>query len=199
MEETRETMLRENENSTRIEDRDHDHTDHSHEYDRGFDHEHHDQEHDHGHHDHDRGHNHDHDYHDHGHHDHNHDHDHDHHDHHHHDPVSISHHEGATIAAMQGVIPIADYDDAEKHLAEMLREAGKQVTEAGGIIGHIKFVLTSAGKCGQISVTDLEENIRYFEPNSCRAEGVAIVFALEDDVLEKIMMETVGRLFASET
>ena len=181
---------------------------HEHEHHHEHEHEHHhDHEHEHEHHHHEHGHDHEHEHH--------HDedcgcgHDHDevecddpnctdpsHHHHHHHDElVEISHHESSIIGAMKGVMDTADYDEAEKLLAAQMREAGRLVTEAGGIIGHIKFVLTSAGRCGQISVTDVEENIRHFDGGSSTVEGVAIVFAVEDDQLREILEHTIGSLF----
>ena len=130
---------------------------HEHEHHHEHDHEHH-HEHDHEHHHHDDecdcGCDHDHEHH---HHDDEcgcgHDHDHDEHEchdpnctdpshhHHHHDDeelVHISHHESSTIGALKGLIPTADYDEAEKQLAAAMREAGRLVTEAGGIIGHME-------------------------------------------------------------
>ncbi len=99
---------------------------------------------------------------------------------------------------MKGQIPVADYAKAEQMLAEQMREAGRRVTEAGGIIGHIKFVLTAPGQCGQISVTDINENIRHFEGTSSSMEGVAIVFAVEDAELTKILEETIGSILIRE-
>ena len=182
------------------------HHDHDHEHHDHHDHDHHD--HDHDHHDHEHHHDHDHECecgcgHDHEHH-----HDeecHDpnctdpsHHHHHHDELVEISHHESSVIGAMRFTMATADYDEAEKLLAAQMREAGRRVTEAGGIIGHIKFVLTAAGKCGQISVTDVEENIRRFDGGTSQVEGVAIVFMVEDDVLTHILEETIGSLKAAE-
>ncbi len=112
--------------------------------------------------------------------------------------MEISHHESSIIGAMKGVMATADYDEAEKALAAATREAGRLVTEAGGIIGHIKFVLTSAGRCGQISVTDVEETIRHFDGTASQVEGVAIVFAVEDDELVKILTETIGSILIRE-
>ena len=127
------------------------------------------------------------------------DHDHSHHDHdHHHETVHISHHEGAVIGAIQGRIPIADYDEAEKLLASKMREAGRLVTQAGGMIGHIKFIVSEAGRCGQISVTDIDEHIRHFEGGNCHAEGVAIVFGVDDEMLTKILENTVGKILGNE-
>ena len=187
-----------------------------HEHEHNHDHEHHhDHEHEH-HHDHEHEHHHDHEHEHHHHHDEDCDcgcdHDHDevecddpnctdpsHHHHHHHDElVEISHHESSVIGAMKGVMGTADYDEAEKQLAAQMREAGRLVTEAGGIIGHIKFVLTSAGRAGQISVTDVEENIRRFDGGTSTVEGVAIVFAVEDDRLREILEHTIGTLFVKE-
>ena len=163
-------------------------------------------------HEHHHEHHHEHDHeHEHHHHDHDHEHEHHHdeechdpnctdpsHHHHHHELVSISHHESSVIGSLKGAIPEADYDKAEQMLAEQMREAGRRVTEAGGIIGHIKFVLTGPGKCGQISVTDVEENIRHFDGTASQVEGVAIVFAVEDEELVKILTETIGSILVKE-
>ena len=97
---------------------------------------------------------------------------------------------------MKGVMPVSDYDEAEAMLAEQMREAGRRITEAGGIIGHIKFMLSTADKCGQISVTDVNETIRRFSGSSSTVEGVAIVFAIDDDTLTDILEHTIGQLFA---
>ena len=197
----------------------HGHEHHDHDCDCGCEHDHdheHDHEHEH-HHDHDHEHHHEHEHEHHHDHDecgcgceHDHDHDHEeechdpnctdpsHHHHHHHELVSISHHEGAVIGALKGAIGEADYDKAEKLLAAQMREAGRRVTELGGIIGHIKFVLTGPGKCGQISVTDVEETIRHFDGTASQVEGVAIVFAVEDDELVKILTETIGSILIRE-
>ena len=142
------------------------------------------------HHDHDHAHEHEHEHH------HHHEHDHEH--EHHHGPVTISHHEGAVIGGMRGIIREADYDRAEKLLSAQLREAARRVAEAGGIVGHIKFVVSALGQCGQISVTEETEQVRRFEAGCCRAEGVAIVFAVEDEALEHILLETVGTVVEPE-
>ncbi len=177
----------------------HDH-EHEHEHEREHEHHHdHDHEHEHHHHDGECGCDHDHHDHDHG------EECHDpnctdpsHHHHHHHELVSITHHESAVIGALKGAVPEPDYDKAEKLLAEQMREVGRRVTELGGIIGHIKFVLTAPGKCGQISVTDVEETIRHFDGTASQIEGVAIVFAVEDDELVKILTETIGSILVKE-
>jgi hypothetical protein len=98
---------------------------------------------------------------------------------------------------MKGVIPEKDYDKAEKLLAGKMKEAGARITEAGGIIGHIKFIITESGRCGQISVTDVDEYIKHFESETCSIEGVAIVFAVEDELLKTILTETIGSILAN--
>ena len=148
-------------------------------------------EHEHHHHEHEHEHEHEH------HHEHEHQHDHEH-EHHHHGPVTISHHEGAIIGGMRGIIHEADYESAERLLSAQLREAARRVAEAGGLVGHIKFVVSALGQCGQISVTEETEQVRRFEAEYCRAEGVAIVFAVEDEELEHILLETVGTVVETE-
>ena len=184
--------------------------DHEHHHDHGEDcgcHGHdHDHHHDHGEdcdcgcHEHDHEHHHDHGE-DCGCHDHDHEHHHDHgedcgchdHDHeHHHDGIDITYHDMSMIGSMAGVLNAAGYEEGEKILAGQLREIGRRVNEAVGIIGHIKFVLTAQGQSCQISVTDEEESIRRFTSNSCHVEGVAIVFNLEEDTLRAILRETLG-------
>ena len=152
--------------------------------------------HEHEHHEEHHEHDHEHEHHGHEHHEHHHEHDH---DHHHHGPLSISHHEGAVIGAVKGVIAGKTYEEAETLLAAQMREAGRRVTEAGGLIGHIKFILTENGRCGRISVTDEEENIKHFEGSGCRAEGVAIVFLAEDEKLEEILTETIGSILEEQS
>ena len=41
-------------------------------------------------------------------------------------------------------------------------------------------------------MTDVAENVRYFDTDTCKVEGVAIVFHLEDSVLHQILQETLG-------
>ena len=118
-------------------------------------------------------------------------HDHEHEHEHHHDGISITFHDMSMIGSMAGTLN-ATYEEGEKILGAQLREIGRRVTEAGGIIGHIKFVLTSQGKSCQISVTDVDESVRYFSADNCHVEGVAIVFCLEEDTLREILHETLG-------
>ena len=122
------------------------------------------------------------------------------HHHHHHEEntiVQITHHEGSVIGSMKGTMPVGEYDEAERKLALQMREAGRRITQAGGVIGHIKFILTSSSRCGRISLTGTNENIRHFENNKTHVEGVAIVFAIRDELLSDILTNTVGSLMRS--
>ena len=66
-------------------------------------------------------------------------------------------------------------------VSAQMREIGRRIRAQGGIIGHIKFILGSPEKCCQISLTDTSETVRYFDSDSCRIEGVAIVFLISEE------------------
>ena len=142
----------------------------------------------HGHHDHAHDHAHEHD------HDHGHDHDHDHAHHHDHEAggVHISRHEGALIGSVQGHLPCGDFQRAQEALTEQMHAIGRRICGEGGIIGHIKFIVSAPEHCCQISLTDTTENARYFDADSCRVEGVAIVFNIGEETLRTILQETLG-------
>ena len=112
--------------------------------------------------------------------------------------MSISHHETSIIGAVKGVMKEKNFETAEKALADQMKECGRLVTGAGGIIGHIKFVLSGPGKCSQISVTDVDENIRRFDGTNSTLEGVAIVFMVEDEVLTDILNKTICTLIEEQ-
>jgi len=160
-------------------------------------HEHHEHGHEHEHHEH--GHEHEH-MHDHGHeheHDHGHEHHHGHeHDHHHEGPVHIDRHEGAVIGAVKGVMPVADHKEAEKLLSAAMKKAAERIDSLGGVIGHIKFVLTAEGMASRLSLTDDEVSVMRFKGTGHRVEGVAIVFNVEDEDLEDILEDTLCGLFS---
>ena len=80
-----------------------------------------------------------------------------------------------------------------------MHSIGQRIGEAGGIIGHIKFILSAPEHCCQISLTDTAENARYFDTDFCRVEGVAIVFNVSDDMLHTILQETLGAVLKGLT
>lgn len=112
--------------------------------------------------------------------------------------MSISHHETSVIGAVKGIMKEKDFEKAEAALAAQMKECGRLVTDAGGIIGHIKFVLSGPGKCSQISVTDVDENIRRFDGTDSTLEGVAIVFMVEDEALTDILNKTICTLIEEQ-
>lgn len=118
------------------------------------------------------------------------------HHHHHHSQetggIHISRHEEAVIGSLRGSLPVSDFQEARQMVSAQMREIGRRVSEQGGIIGHIKFILGSPEKCCQISLTDTSENVRYFDSDSCRIEGVAIVFLISEEELGRILRETLG-------
>jgi len=93
---------------------------------------------------------------------------------------------------------VSDHDEAEKLLSEAMSEAAERISAMGGIIGHIKFVVTAEGAASQLSITDEEVSVRRFEGTAHRVEGVAIVFNVEDEALEEILEETVCELFPGD-
>ena len=125
--------------------------------------------------------------HDHGHH---HDHGHSHERSHSHGGIHIAHHEDALIGSVQGNMPGTDFLKAQEALTEQIHQLGQQIRGQGGIIGHIKIILSSPEHCCQISLTDTTDSTRYFDMDFCRVEGVAIVFGIEDETLEVILRET---------
>ena len=122
------------------------------------------------------------------------------HEHAHPGPIRISRHEGALVGAVRGSISGLGFDEAEARLAAQAEEAARRVGTAGGVVGHIKFSLCEEGRCALVSVTDAGARslVRRFPGSGCLVEGAAIVFALEEETLERILEETVGSLLQPE-
>ncbi len=108
--------------------------------------------------------------------------------------IHIIHHEEALIGSVQGQLPGADFPKAQEVLTEQIRRLGQQIGCQGGMIGHIKFILSSPEHCCQISLTDVTESTRYFDMNFCRVEGVAIVFGIEKETLRTLLQDTLGAI-----
>lgn len=106
----------------------------------------------------------------------------------------LTHHEGSLIGSIQGRLFCKDFEKAQELLEEQIRILGQRIGQQGGIIGHIKLVINAPEHCCQISLTDLEENVRFFDMDSCCVEGAAIVFLLEEDVLHQLLCETLGTI-----
>ncbi len=102
----------------------------------------------------------------------------------------ISHHEGALIGSVHGRLPCGDFEQAQATLVELAHRIQDEICRQGGIVGHIKFIINSPEHCCQISLTGAGEHIRYFDMDSCRVEGVVIVFLVTEDSLHRILQET---------
>ncbi|MCR4434955.1 MAG: hypothetical protein QHH06_05425 [Clostridiales bacterium] len=112
------------------------------------------------------------------------------HDEHHqqHNPITITTHDMSIVGSYKFSIE-KPYQEAEAILDGLLKHVAKEVTDLGGIIGHIKAFLTSENKSCMISITEYESNKRYIESFHCNVEGVAIVFCIEPEQLEGILIK----------
>ncbi|GHU96751.1 hypothetical protein FACS189483_00610 [Spirochaetia bacterium] len=151
---------------------DHHHTHDGHEHNHGY--------HDHDTHEHSHEHHHDHDHSDHG---HSHEHDHD-----EHDFISISHHEESIIAVFRRSIT-ESYSGVTELAEARMRVIAEAITAKGGIIGHIKAIVTAEGDRCMLSLTDAGVGVqkRPLAGESANLELVVIVFCIEADDLREII------------
>lgn len=127
--------------------------------------------------------------------------DHEHHHHHHHEEdgreihgIGISSHEGALIGTLSGHMPAQSVDLAKEQLSAALIALAALIREAGGIIGHIKAIVSEEGRGYQISVTDEQAAVRSLPVSAYRADCAAIVFALSENELRAFLEKTLGAL-----
>ena len=106
----------------------------------------------------------------------------------------VTHHEESLIGSVHGRLCSGNFEKAQELLKEQIRILGQRISQQGGIIGHIKFIVSSPEHCCQISLTDTDETTRFFDLDSCRVEGVAIVFLVEEHILEQLLHETLGTI-----
>lgn len=115
------------------------------------------------------------------------------HEHHHHEQkaISITTHDMSIVGSYKFSIE-KPYEDAVAILDDLLKNVAKEVTNLGGIIGHIKAFLTSENKNCMISITEEESNKRYLGDSRCNIEGVAIVFYIETEQLQDVLINAFG-------
>ncbi|MBQ6550261.1 MAG: hypothetical protein IJL78_02505 [Lachnospiraceae bacterium] len=131
---------------------------------------------------------------------------HEHHHHHHHDEdccceecsgISVTAHEGALIGTLTGHIQADSVDSAKDALSSAMTALAARLSEAGGVIGHIKAIVSEEGRGYQISVTEETAEVRSLTPSAFHADCTAIVFAVPEDTLRAHMHETVGAVILS--
>lgn len=112
--------------------------------------------------------------------------------------VEIAEHEGALIGTVSGHISASDIENAKDILSSEMKRLGALINESGGVIGHIKAIVSEEGRGYQISVTDEEAVMRTLMPSSYHADVAVIIFAIEPDDLHELMEHTVGAVIVPE-
>ncbi|MDR2357736.1 MAG: hypothetical protein LBD92_06635 [Oscillospiraceae bacterium] len=179
----------------------HEHHHHGHEHDHhGHEHDHHGHEHDHhGHEHHHHGHEHDHHGHEHDHHAH--EHHHHHHDHEHGGEAAAGEirverllHDDAIVVSGDMTITAAEYEPARAELDRQLSAVADAVTDAGGIIGHIK-ASASVTSVEMFSVTGEDGVAAKKSPELMIAIHLAaIVFAVDQEFAEQAVRAALERV-----
>jgi len=108
--------------------------------------------------------------------------------------IGIASHEGALIGTLTGHIAADSVDAAKERLCAAMTALAARINEAGGVIGHIKAIVSEEGRGYQISVTEEDAAVRSLPPSAYRADCAAIVFAVEEDALRAYIQQTVGAL-----
>ena len=102
------------------------------------------------------------------------------------------------IGTLTGHISAESVDAAKELLSAAMTSLAALVSEAGGVIGHIKAIVSEEGRGYQISVTEDEAVVRSLMPSAYRAECAAIVFAVEEEALRAYISETLGKLIVPD-
>ncbi len=178
------------------------HHEHEHEHEHCHCHEHeHEHEHCHGHeHEHEHCHEHEHE------HEHCHDHEHEHgHDHEHPhvhgrdvDGIHIEHHEQDDARVISGVTRVSgDYEQLRPALKAEIEALAKQITELGGIIGHVKAA-AEVTQTEMFSVTLEEAMVKRAPAQEITVKMAAIVFCVEPEDVEPLMERALRKLRGQE-
>lgn len=100
--------------------------------------------------------------------------------------ITVKTHETSIVGSYQFDLD-QPFDEAQLILDTLLKQVAKEVTDLGGIIGHIKAFLNSEGKNCMLSITEDDSQKHYGEGSHCHVEGVAIVFCIRPEQLENIL------------
>ena len=131
------------------------------------------------------------------------------HHHHHHDHdeeccceeccgIEITEHEGALIGTLSGHVSAENCDAARDIVSGSMQQLALLINGCGGIIGHIKSIVSEEGRGYQISVTESDSMIRELGPNAFHVDLAVIVFAVGPEKLHDLMEQTVGTLILPE-
>lgn len=105
--------------------------------------------------------------------------------------VSISYHDMSVIASYKFDLNVGENIDKDKCISEFLLDIGSEVEEHGGIIGHIKAISCGCENGKMLSVTyDGAVTENPVKIHKIYAEGVAIVFNVDGEVLSHIVRES---------
>ena len=117
---------------------------------------------------------------------------HDHHEHpehHHEDRIRVERHDVSCVGSLTLKVAM-EYSQGVRLFGELLSKVASAVTEHGGIVGHIKALVTDMSRNSMLSVTDEEEAIvTEYVSYQLAVEIACIVMALEPECLKHILLE----------
>lgn len=112
---------------------------------------------------------------------------------HQHNPqaITVKTHDASLVGSYRLTIELS-FEEAVTTLDAALKKIAAQITERGGIIGHIKANLTAEGQSCMISLTEEKSDQHYNDSRRCQVEGVAIVFGILPEQLTAILNTVLG-------
>lgn len=105
--------------------------------------------------------------------------------------ITVKTHDASLVGSYCLTIELS-FEEAVTTLDAALTKIAAQITELGGIIGHIKANLTTEGQSCMISLTEEKSDQHYSESHRCQVEGVAIVFGILPEQLTAILNTVLG-------
>ncbi len=105
--------------------------------------------------------------------------------------ITVKTHDASLVGSYRLTIE-SSFEEAVTTLDAALTKIAAQITELGGIIGHIKANLTTEGQSCMISFTEEKSDCHYNDSRRCQVEGVAIVFGILPEQLTAILNTILG-------
>ncbi len=115
----------------------------------------------------------------------------DHHEHHHHheERIRVSVHD-VSVAGSLSLTVSMEYAEGVRLFSRILSEISGKITAHGGIVGHIKALITDMSKSCMLSVTDEEEaSVSEYTSPRILVEVACITMAMEPGELKHILHE----------